>query len=523
MTAVELPLVIGRYVLLEELASGGMATVYIGRLVGPAGFSRTVAIKRLHPHLSKDPEFVAMLLDEARLAGRIQHPNVAATLDVVAQNGELFVVMEYLHGETLSRLLRAARSRAEAIPPDVAVAILCGALQGLHAAHEAKGERGEPLGLVHRDISPQNILVREDGTAVVLDFGVAKATGRFHETSDGRVKGKLPYMAPEQVRNGSLSRRTDVYAAGVVLWESLVGSRLFKGDNDGEVLERLLFGTIEPPSAHAALDTSLDKVVLKALERQPEKRFSSAREMALALEEALRPALASRVSSWMAELVGHKLEERAQRMAELESSEFLHLLTPTDNAVEAIRRAALQDGAQSPAKTQEDAQIPAAPPPEPEPSAPAVSAPSAEPTAAPGALPVAVVAEPQIKEPSRKSGPLVALFLGALLVGGGGFLLRQREQTPSVPPSGAPSAVAPPALSAPPQVSSSPVVAPTAMASEVPSAPAMASASAQPAPTGGPPRTGSGPVLGPKKKPGVDCSIPFTLVNGKKVYKRECL
>src|SRR5262245_51026591 len=170
--------VIGRYALHGELASGGMATVHLGRLLGPVGFSRTVAIKRLHAQYAQDPEFVSMFLDEARLAARIRHPNVVPTLDVVATSGELFLVMEYVPGESLSRLARAARDRMERMPPRIVSAIMSGVLHGLHAAHEAKSERGEPLGIVHRDVSPQNVLVGTDGVARVLDFGVAKAAGR---------------------------------------------------------------------------------------------------------------------------------------------------------------------------------------------------------------------------------------------------------------------------------------------------------------------------------------------------------
>ncbi|APR78232.1 serine/threonine protein kinase [Minicystis rosea] len=286
---------IGRYALRDELARGGMATVHLGRLLGPAGFARTVAIKRLHPHLATDPSFVAMLLDEARLAARIQHPNVAATIDVVAKDGELFVVMEYLHGETLGRLLRAAKARGQRVPPNIAVAISVGALTGLHAAHEARGETGEPLGLVHRDVSPQNIMIRRDGTAVVVDFGVAKAAGRFHVTEEGQIKGKLPYMASEQVRNQPLTRRVDVYAAAAVLWETLVGERLVQGTSEGEVLEKLLFSTFTSPSSHVdGISEALDAVVMKGLARRADERWSTALEMALALEDALprrrRPA-----------------------------------------------------------------------------------------------------------------------------------------------------------------------------------------------------------------------------------------
>ena len=297
-----------------------MATVHIGRLLGPVGFARTIAIKRLHPQYAKDPEFVSMFLDEARLAARIQHPNVCATLDVVATQGELFLVMEYLQGETLSRMIRAMRNRGEMIEPRVAVSIIAQTLHGLHAAHEAKSERGEVLNIVHRDISPQNILVGRDGISKVLDFGVAKAAGRFHTTREGNVKGKLPYMSPEQLRGQPIDRQTDVYAAAVCLWETLAGRKLFKGDNEGSVLEQVLFGAIDPPSRWAAMvPPALDALVMKGLERDKTKRFQTAREFALALERTLPPALASDIGDWVEQVAGTVLNERAERIAEIES------------------------------------------------------------------------------------------------------------------------------------------------------------------------------------------------------------
>ena len=243
--------VIGRYALYDAIASGGMATVHLGRLLGPVGFSRTVAIKRSHPEIATDPEFVSMFLDEARLAARIRHPNVVSTLDVVALEGELFFVMDYVQGESLSRLMRASKLLEQKIPPAIACTILAGVLHGLHAAHEAKSERGEPLNIVHRDVSPQNILVGVDGIARVLDFGVAKAVGRIATTREGQIKGKLAYMAPEQL-SGDNSRQSDIYAAAVVLWEVLTGERLFQADNPGELLNLVLHRKVPAPSEHRA-------------------------------------------------------------------------------------------------------------------------------------------------------------------------------------------------------------------------------------------------------------------------------
>jgi len=297
-----------------------MATVHIGRLLGPVGFARTIAIKRLHPQYAKDPEFVSMFLDEARVAARIAHPNVCATLDVVATQGELFLVMEYLQGETLSRMIRAVRHRGEIIDPRVAVSVMAQTLHGLHAAHEAKSERGEALHIVHRDISPQNVLVGRDGITKVLDFGVAKAAGRFHTTREGNVKGKLPYMSPEQLRGQPVDRQTDIYAASVCLWEALTSKKLFKGDNEGSVLEQVLFGPIDPPSRWVpSVPPQLDALVMRGLERDKTKRFATAREFALALERALPPALASDVGDWVENVAGDVLNERAERIAEIES------------------------------------------------------------------------------------------------------------------------------------------------------------------------------------------------------------
>jgi eukaryotic-like serine/threonine-protein kinase len=311
---------IGRYALHAEIASGGMAAVHIGRLLGPVGFARTVAIKRLHPPFAKDPEFVAMFLDEARLAARIRHPNVVSTLDVVATEGELFVVLEYVAGESLARLLRAVRTRNELVPAPIAAAIMVGVLHGLHAAHEARDERGEPLRIVHRDVSPHNILVGTDGAAHVIDFGIAKARGRAQVTREGQIKGKLSYMPAEQLLGHTLDHRADVFAASIVFWEALTGQRLFQGTDDGDVYAKVLLGTVEPPSAYAPeLSPTVDAIVLRGLARERESRYSTARDMALAIEGAVPLATPSQVGSWVEALAGESLAERTQQIAGVES------------------------------------------------------------------------------------------------------------------------------------------------------------------------------------------------------------
>ena len=308
----------GRYEVLDEIASGGMASVYIGRLIGPVGFARTVAIKRLHDHLAKDPEFVTMFVDEARLAARVVHSNVVPTLDIVASDGELLLVMEYVHGETLSRLLRQAPLGEQRLSTPIVSSIVTGVLHGLHAAHEAKDELGRALSVVHRDVSPQNILVGVDGIARVLDFGVAKAAGQLHFTREGQLRGKLGYMAPEQLVGLPVSRASDVYAVGVVLWEVLSGARLFdvfEGDSSvaARVKKDATVPRLRPRAPHVSEE--LEQVVMRALAREPETRWGSAREMALALERCAPLAPPSEVGEWVEAAAREGLARRAAFVA----------------------------------------------------------------------------------------------------------------------------------------------------------------------------------------------------------------
>ena len=315
--------IVGRYALYDEIASGGMATVHIGRLLGPVGFSRTVAIKRLHPQFAKEPDFVSMFLDEARLAARIRHPNVVGTLDVVALSGELFLVMEYVQGESLARLMRTMRERGAGVPVPIAAAIIVGVLEGLHAAHEATSDQGEPLGIVHRDVSPQNILVGTDGIARVVDFGVAKAAGRLQTTRDGQLKGKLGYMAPEQI-SGRATRATDVHAASVVLWEMLTARRLFHGENELQTYSNILAGNIPRPSLYAPnVSPDLNRLVVRGLDPNPDARFPSAREMARALQRTTTVAPPSDVGDWVESIAGANIGSRARKIAAIESAGVL--------------------------------------------------------------------------------------------------------------------------------------------------------------------------------------------------------
>jgi serine/threonine-protein kinase len=310
----------GRYAIYDEIASGGMATVHFGCTLGAGSFSRIVAVKRLHAHLANEHEFVNMFLDEARVAARIRHPNVVPTLDVVASPREVFIVMEYVHGESLSKLFSTLRERRERLPLPVAASIVVGLLGGLHAAHEATGERGELLRIVHRDVSPQNLIVGHDGIARIVDFGIAKAVGRMQQTQTGEIKGKFGYMAPEQVNGAPVTRAADIYAAGVVLWETLTGRPLFKADSDVQLAAQVLLGQVAAPSVYASgVPISFDDIVMCALDRDPARRFSTAREMARAIEAATPVASPAMVAEWVESLAGVTLGRREQRLAEIES------------------------------------------------------------------------------------------------------------------------------------------------------------------------------------------------------------
>jgi tRNA A-37 threonylcarbamoyl transferase component Bud32 len=306
---------LGRYELRYEIANGGMATVYLAQLAGAQGFGKWVAIKWVHPHLAKDPRFVRMLIDEAKTTSQIDHPAVCQVLDFVEDEGTAYIVMEYLHGESLVSVLRRARDKG-GLPISLAVRIAVQVARGLHAAHEARGADGAPLGVVHRDVSPQNIHVLYSGGAKVLDFGIALARDRLVEaTAMDELKGKPAYMAPEQVLGGQHDRRADIWSLGIVLWEMLAQERLFRASSDAQTLLRVLNDVVSPPSKHRPeISPSLDAVVLRALDRDVGRRFATAAELADALESAMLEkkdvATESHVAAWMEDCHG---EGRAMR------------------------------------------------------------------------------------------------------------------------------------------------------------------------------------------------------------------
>ena len=301
----------GRYEILGTIATGGMATVHLGRALGAGGFERLVAVKTMHPHLAAEEEFVAMFLDEARLAARIRHPNVVATVDVQQDDDGLFLVMEYIEGPSLSRLLRALQKKDRRLPLDIGLRIFLEALAGLHAAHELTGPAGEPLHLIHRDVSPHNILVGTDGITRITDFGVARAASRLASTRTGSAKGKLTYMAPEHARSERLDRRADIYSAGVVLWEMLTRERLVRGDSDMALLQQITTAERKAPhEVFAEIPPEISAVTMRAIDRDQEKRFATAAAFTEALEFACRscgvaPAPPREVAKFVKELEAH--------------------------------------------------------------------------------------------------------------------------------------------------------------------------------------------------------------------------
>ncbi len=495
--------ILGRYALYEVIASGGMATVHFGRLLGVVGFAKTVAIKRLHPGLACDPEFVSMFLDEARLAARVRHPNVVSTLDVVATDGELFLVMEYVQGESLRQLERRAAEQGARIPPPIVATIVVGMLYGLHAAHEATNEHGEALGIVHRDVSPQNVLVGVDGVPRVFDFGVAKAAGRAQTTREGQLKGKLAYMSPEQLMGRTVARPTDIFAASAVLWEALVGRRLFRGDSEGEIIKKVLDAQVERPSKLVSeLPPQLDGLVLRGLARNPSDRFATAREMARALEKCIPLAPTSEVGEFVEKLAATTLAQRAERMAKIESSSTSHSRHDVS-----IGRPARESAQTVPATAQ--------------------GAFHADQSGAVGVI----VSEPHAPLEGgalaflhTRSGPLrraaVAIFglaCALLLVALGAALRTQPEPRAS-------AAIATPLAPPWPEPATAPSIEMPTPARVPAEAPTVTSASAEPPAPPVAPAKAVGPTPRPaRRRPSTSCDPPFTVdANGYRHYKLEC-
>jgi eukaryotic-like serine/threonine-protein kinase len=323
--AMDAPRTLGRYELRHALGTGGMASVHLALVRSSEGFHKAFAVKRMHPHLAQISGYAAMFIDEARIASRIEHPNVCAVVDFGEVDGELFMAMELLMGEPFGRLL----ARLGRLSPDqrsgarpLMVSLLADACEGVHAAHELETPEGVPMRVVHRDISPHNLVVTYDGVMKVLDFGVARSAGQRHQTVTGEVKGKFSYMAPEQMRGEAVDRRADVWSLGVVLWETLAARPLFRRGNQSETILAVLSG--EVPSltgVEPAVDPELDAIVRRALSPDPSHRYPTARALARALRGwvagCTAPIDAGHTAQWMAHLFPEEQEAQRQRLRAL--------------------------------------------------------------------------------------------------------------------------------------------------------------------------------------------------------------
>jgi len=477
--------VIGQYELHTELAAGGMATVYLGRRTSEQAI---VAIKRLHEHLSRgDADLPNVLLEEGRISQRIVHPNVVATLDVVREGEELLLVMEYVHGETVARLLRGVQIQGLVCPTPIAAAIVHGVLQGLEAAHNTKDEQGRALEIVHRDVSPQNIIVSAiDGVARILDFGIAKAVGTQIHTRTGELKGKIPYMAPEILEGEKATPKSDVWAAAVVLWELLCSKRLFKGESEVHVWGQVLNAPIPTIAEVIGAPNALDTVLRRALSRDRSQGFQTAAELANAITAATPLASPTEVRAWALDLAKESLELRLNAVSTFEATLRMKLPPPKVTTLPLnapIKAVALP----FPLPSTE---------PEVDTSSPSVRSLSAS------------------KAKSRRPAIFgAALIVAAAIVGVSVWQFRAHAESSGL---GRAATVEPPPP--PTVVASPPPTDQTAVASASPPPPPAAASSA--------PRNRAkpAPALAPRKVGPSSCDPPYVIDSaGRKIFKLECV
>jgi eukaryotic-like serine/threonine-protein kinase len=494
---------VSRYELLAPIARGAVTTVFLARRVGACGFTRFFAAKRLQAHLADDPELVARFRDEARIGSQIRHPNVVPVLDVVQARGEAVLVLEYVHGVSLDALMTDVFDLMGAFPVPIAVAIVSGVLAGLHAAHEAVDPLGRPLSLVHRGVSPDNVLVSAEGAPRLIDFGVATATSSSHVTRIACLRGKLAYAAPEQLNGGPVSRTADLYATGVLLWELLTGRRLLGAQEKDRGAGRL--STPVPPMHEALSDDGfvsserrrqlmlLEPIVARAVHRSPEMRFASAEEMAVALRSASRAVTSIELGAWVGEVAGARLAEGRNAFLAAQGAA-------------AVRHESCRDF--------EISTSPSEPP------------------------PVTVVSSLSPPEAASRAGRFLwatGIALAAVLVAVTLFLVHARtEPRASVR---AATAEPPAALPPPPSVDDAPLLAAPLVAAPLVAAPPPTGYASPPLP---PPINAP---MRPRSRPSVPsprrvetaaadsaasatpppCATPFYMVGTRKVFKAECL
>ncbi len=315
----------GKYFLLERLAVGGMAEVFKAKTFGVHGFERLLVIKRILPHLCEDEEFVEMFIDEAKISVELSHPNIAQIFDLGKIGDNYFIAMEYIDGKDLRAILKKLKGTGRKISIPMAVFIAMEVCKGLDYAHNKKDANGKPLGIIHRDISPQNIMISYEGAVKIVDFGIAKAESKLSKTQAGVLKGKFGYMSPEQALGGNIDHRTDIFSLGIVLFEILTGRRLFLGDSDFETLEMIKKAEVPPPSKfREEIPEVVDKIVLKALEKEPDMRFASAKDMQVELTKFFYQTYSeftySDIASFMKDLFKEEIKEEKKRISAITSS-----------------------------------------------------------------------------------------------------------------------------------------------------------------------------------------------------------
>jgi serine/threonine-protein kinase len=365
ISSIPAPLRLGPYELLRRIATGGMAEVYLARRGGPHGFKKIVAVKRILPQYARDPDFVAMFVDEARVCARLGHPNIVQVFDFGEQDGELYMAMEYVDGTTGARLIRAAASRGEDVPLDVCLHITLSILRALEHAHNARDDQSRPLALVHRDVSPGNVLIDRSGAVKLTDFGIARAAEIERRTDAGQLKGKLGYMSPEQVIGRELDARSDLFTAGIVLAEMLILRPLFSGGKELDVLMRIRDADVSPiDRTSARVPDDVRAVLFRALARDPMLRWQGAGAFADALEDIVRRRRLQVGPSRLAAFV-EKLGLVAGPNVEEETRETNATTAQLDSDTSVRAAAPLEDGASEPSR-------PSVPPSEPRAVSPSI-------------------------------------------------------------------------------------------------------------------------------------------------------
>jgi eukaryotic-like serine/threonine-protein kinase len=487
--------------MLCPIAEGGMASVWVARLIGKRGFQKLVALKTILPKFAEDPRFERMFLDEAGLAAKIEHANVAQVLDLGEEHNVLYLAMELVDGDSLSKLVRAVQKNEGTIPTGVALRILADTCGGLHAAHELQGEDGRPLNVVHRDVSPQNILVTMNGIAKLIDFGIAKARDRVSEdTNDGVLKGKIHYMAPEQAVGKQVDRRSDIWAVGSILYSLLAGKPPYEGENHLATLHLLVSGR-PPEPLPDAVPPEVSDVVHRALSHDPSARFATAAEMQAALEAAMVAAKLVTTTSDVAVFVREHMADRAKKR-----KEAMDLALSAASQREKVARMLEKAGSDSSSGhdvLSDHGEIPVVDATYPtvrlgdsecgDPEGSRPSIPSEASAATMGSLGSALASPVPPAGLPRKPGWPAAVILGVLLLGVGvaaGFAVKSG----SAPTSAAARPIEAPPITVPAPASSPPMAAPpldpstTVDASAAVTAPAPSSATSAPGAARGPVR-----------------------------------